>query len=121
MAFVYMGFTQNAGIRSFQFEHTIEIAARKTTRVAVVIKADLTELMTAHVSVQDGPALCLHVLTGLLADTGGSPLPLVHTITTEEVAAFMRLRTGRAKTVSDRRRRRPKPSSASQLQWPRRA
>ena len=120
MALLYMGFTQKAGIRSFQFEHTMEISARKTTRVALVLKADLSELMSAHVAVQDGPALCLHVLGSLLANNG-SPVPLVHKITTDEVAAFMRLRRARSEPAPNRRRRRPKPSSASQLQWPRRA
>ena len=114
--FFYQGFTQDANVRSFQFDHTTEISYRKTVHIAVIVKADLSLFLRAHVPVQDGPALCLHVLGGLVS-TADLPLPFVHTITAEELAAFAGLRTARAERLPHRRRRHLKPSAASQLHW----
>lgn len=117
MPFVYDGFTQDENIRSFRFEQSTDVAARKTARALLVVKADLLELSKAHVAVQDGPALCLHVLTTLTAKIGPL-LPMVHTITPDEVAAFVCLKSGRTENVPHRRRRPKKPSEASQFHWP---
>lgn len=118
MALLYQGFTQNANIRSFRFEHTFEISARKKTRVGVTVQADMVQLLTAHLAVQDGPALCLSVLTALLAKAGPD-LPLVHAITMNEMVAFASQRATRKESTSHRKHRPPKPSPASQLTWPR--
>jgi hypothetical protein len=117
MSILYKGFTQDANIRSFRFEHTVEIGAKKD-RALVVLKADLSQLPGAHLGFQDGPALCMYVLTTLLA-APQSVLPPVHTITREEMTAFAGLKPVRASGTPHRTRRPPKPSSASQLKWPR--
>lgn len=118
MAFLYQGFTQDSNIRSFQFQHTIESAGVKSSRVEVVVKADLSQLFRAHVAVQDGPALCLHVLAALLANDAAA-LPLVHHITVQELSNFVGLRAAGIDSAPHRKRRPPKPSSASQIKWPR--
>ncbi len=119
MQFVYKGFTQDANIRSFQFEHSVRVSAFKTTRIAAVVNADLTLFSRARIAVQDGPALCLHILSSLSLD-GESPQPLIHTVTGEDVAGFMALKTAKSGANPPHRRRKPpKPSSASQLRWPR--
>lgn len=117
---LYKGFTQDANIRSFEFEQTVHVNAFRASRIEVVVKADLALLSRSRVAVQDGPALCLQILTSLLDESDlKPPEPFVHVITAEEVAAFVDLKTVKAGSPPHRKRRPPKPTNASQLRWPR--
>jgi hypothetical protein len=54
----YMGFEQTASIRSYKFERTFlgEVAE------IFVVTTDLALFAKHHVGIQEGPALCLHLL-----------------------------------------------------------
>jgi len=62
----YMGFDQVASIRSYKFERT---AMGEETEMFVVT-TDLTLFAKHHVGIQEGPTLCLHLLTAELATAG---------------------------------------------------
>src|ERR1700688_4723239 len=62
----YMGFDQVASIRSYKFERT---AMGEETEMFVVT-TDLTLFAKHHVGIQEGPTLCLHLLT---AELGSQP------------------------------------------------
>ena len=117
---LYKGFTQDANIRSFEFERTVHGNAVRTSRIEVVVKADLALLSRSRVAVQDGPALCLQILTSLLDESGQKPPErFVHVVTAEEATAFAGLKSLKVGTPLHRKRKPPKPTSASQLRWPR--
>jgi cold shock CspA family protein len=67
----YMGFDQVASIRSYKFERT---ALGEETEMFVVT-TDLTLFTKHHIGIQEGPTLCLHLLTAELATAGVAERP----------------------------------------------
>jgi hypothetical protein len=67
----YMGFDQVASIRSYKFERT---AMGEETEMFIVT-TDLTLFAKHHVGIQEGPTLCLHLLTAELATAGVAERP----------------------------------------------
>lgn len=67
----YMGFEQSESIRAYRFER---ISAGTETKTFIVT-TDLALFRKHHVGIQEGPALCLHLLTGELnaADAAHRP------------------------------------------------
>jgi cold shock CspA family protein len=78
----YMGFEQIGNLREYRFERMVK--GRETESFAMT--ADLALLMKHSVSIQDGPGLCLRLLTAGL-EAGGASGPL-RTVTDAEVLAF---------------------------------
>ncbi|MEO7145805.1 MAG: hypothetical protein ABI165_20110 [Bryobacteraceae bacterium] len=60
MHFIFTGFRQTNNIRQFAFE----LLAADKTRSRFIVDADLTLLRKYHISLQDAPLLCLHLLEG---------------------------------------------------------
>ena len=76
----YVGFDQVASIRSYKFERT---AMGEETEMFVVT-TDLTLFAKHHVGIQEGPTLCLHLLTAELATAGVAERPHFHCTFTEQ-------------------------------------
>ncbi len=55
----YLGFDQQKGMRVFRFER---IAAGEVSRI-LLVTADVDLFAKHHIGLQEGPALCLHLLT----------------------------------------------------------
>jgi hypothetical protein len=123
MQLVYMGFTQQASLRCFRFQRVLA-QARPTNLpkvVEIVMKADMALFLRYRIPVQEGPALCLQILTTQLAGSDEMALePSSFAITNEHLSSFVSART----TVEEARaaRRKPrapfKPSISSQLKLP---
>ena len=86
MQLQYMGFEQAENIRKYIFHR---IAHGEETKVFEV-STDLALFRRNHVGLQEGPALCLRMLTGNL-ETLESPLqPLLrHTLTDQHIQAYL--------------------------------
>jgi cold shock CspA family protein len=67
----YVGFDQVASIRSYKFERT---AMGEETEIFIVT-TDLTLFAKHHVGIQEGPTLCLHLLSAQLAAAGVAERP----------------------------------------------
>ena len=82
----YLGFEQTGSVRVYQFERAIPREAKET----FVVTADLTLFTKHHVGIQEGPALCLRVLT-LELDAPQTPeLPLwSHAVTDSDMLAYV--------------------------------
>lgn len=78
----YMGFEQSGNLREYRFERMVR--GRETESFAMT--TDLKLFSKHNVSIQDGPGLCLQLLTVGL-EGGGQWAPL-RTVTDEEVLAF---------------------------------
>lgn len=76
----YVGFDQVASIRSYKFERT---AMGESTEMFVVT-TDLTLFTKHHIGIQEGPTLCLHLLTAELATAGAAERPHFHCSFTEQ-------------------------------------
>src|SRR5579863_63909 len=123
MQLVYMGFTQEASLRCFHFQRVLS-QARLTNLPKVTeftMKADMSLFTRFRIPVQDGPALCLQILTDELAGSDeNAVLPASYAITTEHLSTFASARTSLEEARSARRKPRPpfKPSNSSQLKLP---
>ena len=123
MQLVYMGFTQEAALRCFHFQRVLTQArlANLPKVVQFTMKADMSLFMRYRIPVQEGPALCLQILTNTLAGFGeDSVLPASYAITPEHLSSFASARTSVEEAKAARRKPRPpfKPSSSSQLKLP---
>jgi len=82
----YAGFEQTGSIRTYLFDHLV--TGQKSTPMA--LSAEIPLLMKYHVSIQDGPALCLQVLSLAVSNpetvgTGGSGREL----TEDDIVAYL--------------------------------
>jgi hypothetical protein len=123
MQLVYMGFTQEAALRCFHFQRVLTQArlANLPKIVQFTMKADMSLFMRYRIPVQEGPALCLQILTNTLAGfEEDSVLPASYAITSEHLSSFASARTSVEEAKAARRKPRPpfKPSSSSQLKLP---
>ncbi len=92
MQFLYMGFTQQAGLRCFRFQGVLptERPANVSTNIELEMSADMALLAQHRVRVQDGPALCLQVLSAFLAGAPDTAIPFeTYHITEADVRAFV--------------------------------
>jgi hypothetical protein len=123
MQLVYMGFTQEAGVRCFHFERVLT-QARLTNLPKIVqftLRADMAMFMQYHIPVQEGPAICLQILTETLAGSDENVLgPASYAVTIEHLSTFASARTASEEArVARRKQRTPfKPSNSSQLKLP---
>src|SRR5271165_3567341 len=123
MQLVYMGFTQEAALRCFHFQRVLT-QARLTNFPKIVqftMKADMSLFMRYRIPVQEGPALCLQILTSALAGSEEDALlPASYAVTTEHLSSFASARSSLEEAKAARRKPRPpfKPSSSSQLKLP---
>ena len=123
MQLVYMGFTQQASLRCFRFQRVLA-QARPTNLpkvVEIVMKADMALFLRFRIPVQEGPALCLQILTTQLEGSDDMALePSSFAITTEHLSSFVSARTSVEEARAARRKPRApfKPSSSSQLKLP---
>ncbi len=123
MQLVYMGFTQEAALRCFHFQRVLTQArlANLPKIVEFTMKADMSLFMRYRIPVQEGPALCLQILTTTLAGSEEeNVLPASYAITSEHLSSFASARTTVEEAKAARRKPRPpfKPSSSSQLKLP---
>ena len=82
----YMGFEQDANIRKYIFHR---VAHGEETKIFVV-GADLALFRRNHVGLQDGPALCLRVLTAELeAVEGPQSPPLRRALTDQNIQGYL--------------------------------
>lgn len=123
MHFLYMGFTQQANIRCFRFQGVLP--RERPTKVArmfeFALNADMALLIRYKIPVQDGPALCLEILTAALARAADQAVPFqTYSVTLDDLSAFATARTAVAEAKIARRKPRPpfKPAPSSQLKWP---
>ena len=123
MEFAYVGFTQEANLRSFRFERVLPNVrpsdARSVVRFTVV--ADLSLFPLCRVPIQEGPQISLQILSKALAGlTEESPMPASLLIAEEHLVAFATAKAEDAADRVSRRRHRPpvRPSAASQLRLP---
>src|SRR3954454_13497 len=96
MQLVYMGFTQEAALRCFHFQRVLT-QARLTNLPKVVqftLKADMSLFMRFRIPVQEGPALCLQILTDALAGSDETAVePASYAVTPEHLSTFASART----------------------------
>jgi hypothetical protein len=92
MQFLYMGFSQQAGLRCFRFQGVLptERPANVSSNIELEMSADMALLAQHRVRVQDGPALCLQILSVILAGAPDTAIPFeAYRITEEDVRAFV--------------------------------
>ena len=123
MQLVYMGFTQEASLRCFHFQRVLTQArlANLPKVVQFTMKADMSLFMRYRIPVQEGPALCLQILTDALSGSDeNTVLPASYAVTTEHLSTFASARTSVEEAKAARRKPRPpfKPSNSSQLKLP---
>jgi hypothetical protein len=123
MEFAYVGFTQEANLRTFRFERLLPNArpsdVREVTRFTVV--ADLSLFPECRVAIQEGPQISLQILSRALAGLDlASIMPSSLLIGKEHLMAFATAKAEDAAEKVSRRRHRPpvRPSAASQLRLP---
>ena len=123
MQLVYMGFTQEAAFRCFHFQRVLT-QARLTNlpkTVQFTLKADMALFIRFRIPVQEGPALCLQILTDALAGSDETALEAVSwAITPEHLSTFASARSCAEDARAARRKPRApfKPAAASQLKLP---
>jgi hypothetical protein len=122
MQFLYMGFSQEANIRSYRF-HGIPpkekgISPPKAAKYA--LQTDLSLLPQHRISIQEGPELCLRILMEALG--GGVTVDgfSEYSVTVADMSAYYVAKHGTGEAKVTRRKARPpfKPSASSQLRWP---
>lgn len=123
MQVLYRGFSQQANVRSYRFERPLpaERSQKAGRYIAFEMNADLSLLARYHIPLQDGPALCLRILTSALNSVEGDVVPFeTYAVTNEDLAEIEAERKAVEDEKIARRRSRPpfKPSPASQLKWP---
>jgi hypothetical protein len=123
MQLVYMGFTQEASLRCFHFQRILAQSRLSNLPkiVQFTLKADMALFMQHHIPVQEGPAICLQILTDSLAGSDENEIaPVSYAITKEHLSTFVSARTTIAEAKAARRKPRPpfKPSNSSQLKLP---
>lgn len=82
----YLGFEQTGSVRVYRFERAVPREEKKT----FIVTADLALFIKHHVGVQEGPALCLRILTMEL-DAFQSPEPpsSSHALTDSDMLAYV--------------------------------
>lgn len=123
MQFLYMGFSQRANIRCYRFDGVVprERPTRITKNIEFLLSADMSLLAQYHIPIQDGPALCLRILTAALTGAEDNAARFAsYAITREDLGAFASARNAIEESKAARRKPRPpfRPSGSSQWKWP---
>ena len=123
MQLVYMGFTQEASLRCFHFQRVLTQSGLSNLPrvVQFTLKADMSMFMQYRIPVQEGPAICLQILTGVLEGSDeNAQAPVSYAVTTEHLSSFVSARTTSEEARQAKRKPRPpfRPSNASQLKLP---
>ncbi len=113
MQFSYRGFQQKLGVREYTFSGQVN---KQPDRI-FHLTADLTLLAQHRVSIQEGPALCTHLLTDAL-EHGEQLLDgyAQYEVSAPDLLAFTAPRRALAATRANRpptRLHRPKPGQSS--------
>ena len=66
----YMGFEQHGSVRAYRFERLTPGSDKRT----FTVEADMALFARHHVGIQEGPALCLHLLVADLEAAGAPAL-----------------------------------------------
>jgi hypothetical protein len=90
----YAGFSQAGGVREYRFRRI----ARGEEPREFIVSAELPLLAKHHVALQEGPALCLHVLLCHWA-ASGAPVPAPRTLTESDLLAHVAGRPARGKSA----------------------
>ncbi len=122
MQFLYMGFSQEANIRSYRF-HGIppkEKGISPPKAALYALRTDLSLLPRHRISIQEGPALCLRILIEALGDSVAVSGFAAYCVTIADMTAYSVAKYGTGEVKVVRRKPRPpfKPSPSSQLRWP---
>ncbi len=123
MQFLYMGFSQEVNVRRYRFQGVVprERPTKAARNLEFSLTADMALLARYQVRLQDGPSLCLQILTAALTATEDDAIqPASFAITGEDLCAFVNRRKAIDETKLARRKRRApfKPAPSSQLRWP---
>jgi hypothetical protein len=84
----YAGFEQVGSIRSYLFNRIV--TGEKTTQV--VMAAEIPLFMKHHLHIQDGPALCLHVLSEIDRQETEHTTTANRALTDEDIVAYLATR-----------------------------
>lgn len=110
MQFLYLGFSQQANIRSYRFQGVLprERPSKMEKNLEFLLRADMALLARHSVRVQDGPTLCLQILTAGFASEEDCALRFSsYAITFEDVSAFARARDALQEAKMANRKHRP--------------
>ncbi|HZL56716.1 MAG TPA: hypothetical protein VFC21_06535 [Bryobacteraceae bacterium] len=123
MEFAYIGFTQAANLRSFQFERILPQARASDTRKVLrfTVVADLSLFPQCRVPIQEGPGISLQILAKALAGkTDETAVSASLLLEQADLIAFASAKAEDAAERMTRRKHRPpsRPSAASQLRLP---
>ena len=114
MQFVYMGFTQNAGVRRYAFHGVVP---KEKNRV-FLLSTDLAQLAKHRIGMQEGPTLCLRILGAALeaGELGTQPVLPLH-ISEADLQRFSAAKDAiAASKLVHRKRRGPiRPAAASAM------
>jgi hypothetical protein len=101
----YMGYEQTGSVRAYLFERI----SPGEDRITFIVTADLALFLKHHVRIQEGPALCLYVLSGE-ADAGGTAMrpPLPRSLADRDLLAHL----ARAPVSGTKRSKQPPQASA---------
>ena len=81
----YLGFDQTMGIRTHRFERPS--IGEETEKFAVTM--DMALFAKHHIGIQEGPALCLHLLMVRLGDAAGETAALKCSLTEEHLLTYL--------------------------------
>ena len=81
----YFGFDQTMGIRTYRFERPS--VGEETEKFAVT--TDVALFTKHHIGIQEGPALCLHLLMVRLGDAAGHTAALQCSLTEEHLLTYL--------------------------------
>jgi hypothetical protein len=123
MQILYAGFSQQSNIRCYHFQGATpgERPSVPAQTMEFCLNADISLLAKFGIQIQDGPALCLRILSsGLEAGAVNARRFASYAVTAKDLAAFAEERDAVMRAKTARRRPRPKfkPSPSSQLKWP---
>lgn len=104
----YVGFEQTEGIRTYRYEGILPGEETRTFNVT----AELALFRKHRVGIQDGPALCLHLLLAELdAVRMAGRSPIQFALTDQQILAYVASRP--ARTAKTRPKRMPHASAAA--------
>jgi len=96
----YVGFEHKGNVRAYMFEEIAPGAEKRT----FTVNADLALFTRHHVGMQEGPALCLHLLAAELDVAGAAAGTSVHcSLSDREMLAYLASRPARRNKLGSKR------------------
>jgi hypothetical protein len=99
----YAGFDQSGNVRSYLFQRVV--LGEKNT--LVIVAAEIPLLVKHHVRIQDGPALCLHVLLLDIQSIELSEPVLRRALTDTDITSYLATRPQPAPSTKGKREKPP--------------